>query len=115
MNRKDREKLAATLARMATNAGATVTITPDGRETRVQCTFPRVSVSFGVGGTLAPGILASWYDATADLVPGPWADSVNPYHRRKATLWGADDIEFCTRFYRACRAVSDGRAFGGAP
>jgi hypothetical protein len=111
MNRKQRETLAATLGRIASQAGASVAISPDGRDTRVECTFPRVSVSFGVGGTLAPGILAHWFNASADLAPGAWFDSVNPCHHRKATLWGADDVEFGARFYRACRAVADGRAF----
>lgn len=115
MTRRDREKLAATLGRIASTHGASVTITPDGRkEARVECVFPSVSVSLTIGGTLAPGILASWYGATRDLAPGPWFDSVNAYHHRKATLWGADDVEFGARFYRACRAVADGRAFGGA-
>ena len=112
MNKAYRTKLASILARTAEQAGAIVEVRHEARGSRVNCTFPRVCVSFDLDSLHDGGILASWYGATDDLAAGGWGvDSVNLSHRRKATMYGRDDVEFCAKFYRACRAVVNGSAF----
>lgn len=111
MIRAEREKLASCLGRVASAAGAAVTISHEPRTTRVECVFSEVSVSFDIDGALGGGILASWYGAKRPLAGGFWFDSVNERHRRKATQYGGDDISFGQKFGQACRAVASGRAF----
>lgn len=106
-----RAKIGAALESIARAAGATrVEFEEEGREARFSADFPAVSVSCDVD-TLFPGLMFHWHSATRDLCPH-FADSVNRYHWRKATLNPREDVaESIEAFRECCEEVGNGCAF----
>lgn len=114
MNKKQRTEIATRLAAIAAEHGAHVTTQHHAREVWVRAKWPgKVSTSFEIDNAFNGGILAPWHDAEQPLAL-TFADSVNPFHRRKATLYRDSADAFADAFAECCRQVQTGEAFGDA-
>ena len=106
----DRMKIARECEAIAVAHGANVEILPRGiggdeRETLVTIKWLELCASFDIGGCLEPGILVHFYDAARPLRHHLIFDSVNPYHRCKATTWNNDCGPVFLRWLAAASAV----------
>lgn len=111
MNAKQRATIAAQLATIATKHGATVAIDARSDEHVFTATFPDISVSVFIDGALGGGQMAHWHSAKRPIASLPFLDSVNEYHRAKASQYGASADLLAAKFQAACRAAGNGRLF----
>lgn len=114
MNKATRLALTKTLSDIAERHGAAVEVIHDARSTTIDCVFPGVSIAFDLDGLFDGGILAHWYGAERDLVVTPAVDSVNPCHRRKATVFAPTADLFIARFTAGCELIANGGAFAAS-
>ncbi len=112
----DRETMAARLADVARAAGATVTVEPE----RDRLIYVNVTAPGGLSATVdfdgdypetwcVPWFLPAAIGATlaSSFAPG----RVNPYHRRKATLFAADFDGLLALVVKGVRMAVDGSAY----
>ena len=113
MNRKQRQAIAKQLSDIATRFGASVTLDDSTERGCItfNADFADVSAMSWIDDTLAPGVMIHWHSAKRDIEWLPFLESVNQFHRRKATQYGATADLACANFQAMCRAVSNGRAF----
>lgn len=118
MKLADRMKLARECEAIARESGADVTIEPrgaikNGRVTGVHVHWPTLSASFYIDGVIDPRVLVSFHSATRDL-SGTYAgfNSINTYHKRKATaLVEEDRATFLSWWRQICADVAAGKVF----
>lgn len=118
MKLADRMKIAAACEAIATRHGAEVEIRPKGfsgkeQETIVHATWPDIALSFTIWEVHDGGVLVSFYGAAKDLKAWRGFDSINLYHKRKASTYFSDvkSEEFMCWFETACAAIKEGRVF----
>lgn len=113
MNAKQRRALAYRLADIAkAHCGHwTLEEIKGSRCTTFEARWNAVFVSVDIDDIHGGGLFAAWYGATRPLADSSVFDSVNPYHRRKASLYRDNAAAFLEAFAEACAAVADGSAF----
>lgn len=110
-----RRSLAAAIAAIAVNHGASVEITTAALRDRtvyLQCEWPgKVKVAIDVDDLHKGGLCAHFHQAERLLRGHIAFDSVNQHHWRKATVYRDNAEGFKSAFTRACEAIASGDAF----
>lgn len=111
MNAAARKAYAAKLAAIVVEHGGTVIVDSRKGYDYVAVTLPGIRFSTDLEMRQSfPGILGHFYYADKPLADD-FADSINPVHRTKATLYRNTHDGFLVAFAQCCKRIKDGSAF----